>query len=88
MEKNEYLESVEMNIGVNMEPCESSNIEGYGYDYKKKILWVAFQNNRVYKYEDVPETIFEGLSNAESKGKYVASNIRNKYKTTGYELKN
>lgn len=42
MEKNEYLESVEMNTGVEMIPCESSNIEGFGYDSKKKQLWVAF----------------------------------------------
>ena len=42
MEKNEYLESVEMNTGVEMIPCESSNIEGYGYDSKKQQLWVAF----------------------------------------------
>lgn len=35
MEKNEYLESVEMNTGVEMIPCESSNIEGFGYDSKK-----------------------------------------------------
>lgn len=43
MEKNEYLESVEMNTGVEMIPCESSNIEGYGYDSKKKQLWVALK---------------------------------------------
>ncbi len=30
MDKNEYLESVELNTGVEMIPCESSNIEGYG----------------------------------------------------------
>lgn len=35
MDKNEYLESVELNTGVEMIPCESSNVEGYGYDSKK-----------------------------------------------------
>lgn len=34
MDKNEYLESVELNTGVEMIPCESSNVEGYGYDSK------------------------------------------------------
>lgn len=42
MEKNKYLGSVEMNTGVEMIPCESSNIEGFGYDSKKKQLWVTF----------------------------------------------
>ena len=27
MDKNEYLESVELNTGVEMIPCESSNVE-------------------------------------------------------------
>ena len=85
MEKNEYLESVEMNTGVEMIPCESSNIEGFGYDSKKKQLWVAFKGNRVYRYDDVPYEICNELHQAESKGKYLAKNIKNKFETTGYE---
>lgn len=46
MDKNEYLESVELNTGVEMIPCESSNIEGYGYDSKKKQLWIAFKTTK------------------------------------------
>ena len=48
MDKNEYLESVELNTGVEMIPCESSNVEGYGYDSKNKQLWIAFKGNKVY----------------------------------------
>lgn len=88
MKKNEYLESVEMNTGVEMIPCESSNIEGFGYDSKKKQLWVAFKDNRVYRYDDVPYEICNELHQAESKGKYLAKNIKNKFETTGYELRN
>lgn len=88
MEKNEYLESVEMNTGVKMIPCESSNIEGFGYNSEKKQLWVAFKGNRVYLYDDVPYEICNGLHQAESKGKYLAKNIKNKFETTGYELRN
>lgn len=88
MEKNEYLESVEMNTGVEMIPCESSNIEGFGYDSKKQQLWVAFKNNRVYRYDKVPHEICDGLHLAESKGKFLSKNIKNKFKTTDYELRN
>lgn len=87
MDKNEYLKSVEMNTGVEMIPCESSNIEGYGYDSKKKQLWIAFKNNKVYRYDKVPHEICDGLHQAESKGKYVFFQIRDKFKTTSYELK-
>ena len=79
MDKNEYLESVQLNTGVEMIPCESSNVEGYGYDSKNKQLWIAFKG--------VPKEICNELHLAESKGKYVSSNIRNKFKTTGYELR-
>ena len=78
MDKNEYLEAVELNTGVEMIPCESSNIEGYGYDSK---------NKQVYRYDGVPYEVCNELHLAESKGKYVSSNIRNKFKTTGYELR-
>lgn len=88
MEKNEYLESIEMNTGIEMIPCESSNLEGYGYDSKKQRLWVAFKGNRVYRYDEVPHEIADGLHLAESKGKYLNQNIKNKFKTTGYELRN
>lgn len=56
-----------MNTGVEMIPCESSNIEGFGYNSKKKQLWVAFKGNRVYRYDDVPYEICNGLHQAESK---------------------
>ena len=87
MDKNEYLESVELNTGVEMIPCESSNVEGYGYDSKNKQLWIAFKGNKVYRYDGVPKEICNELHLAESKGKYVSSNIRNKFNTTGYELR-
>ena len=46
MDKNEYLESVELNTGVEMIPCESSNVEGYGYDSKKQTTLGCFQRQQ------------------------------------------
>ena len=51
MDREEYLESVTMNTGIKMNPVESSNIEGIGYDNKNKHLWVAFKGNKVYRYD-------------------------------------
>ena len=54
MDREEYLESVTMNTGIKMNPVESSNIEGIGYDNKNKHhLWVSFKNNKVYRYDKV-----------------------------------
>ena len=88
MDREEYLESVTMNIGIKMNPVESSNIEGIGYDNKNKHLWVAFKGNKVYRYDLVPRKTFEELTNAESKGRYLNSHIKGQYEATGYELKN
>lgn len=53
MDREEYLESVTMNTGIKMNPVESSNIEGIGYNVKKHHLWVSFKNNKVYRYDKV-----------------------------------
>lgn len=87
MEKSNYLREVENILEIEMIPCESSNIEGYGYDSRKSILWVAFKkNNRVYRYKNVPHIIADNLHLAPSKGKYFIQNIKNKFEETGYEL--
>lgn len=53
MDREEYLESVTMNTGIKMNPVESSNIEGIGYNVKKHHLWVSLKNNKVYRYDKV-----------------------------------
>lgn len=88
MDREEYLESVKMNTGVEMMPIESSNIEGAGYNNKTKQLWVAFKGNKVYRYDLVPRKLFEELLQAESKGKYLNEHIKGNFKFVGYELRN
>lgn len=87
MDKEEYLELVKMNTGIEITSVESSNIEGIGYDNKNKHLWVAFKGNKVYRYDSVLRKTFEELMNAESKGRYLNSHIKGQYEATGYELK-
>lgn len=58
----------------------SSNISKIVYDEKHKILEVEFRNSSRYKYEGVPEELFEQFKKAESFGKFFISNIRKNYK--------
>ena len=53
MDREEYLELVKMNTGIEITSVESSNIEGIGYNVKKHHLWVSFKNNKVYRYDKV-----------------------------------
>lgn len=86
MEKSDYLKELDKLVELEFIPCESSNIAGYAYDSSKRNLWIAFRNERVYCYRDVPHSIADGLHQAESKGKYHSQNIKNKFDYEGYEI--
>jgi hypothetical protein len=58
---------------------ESSMIHAIGYDPDKRILEIVFNTGRTYQYADVPPEEYEGLLNAESKGRYFLANIRDEY---------
>lgn len=58
-------------------PVVSSNIASAGYD--SGTLSIEFLNGSVWDYPNVPAEIFTDFMASESKGKYFASHIRNKY---------
>ena len=60
-------------------PVTSSNVSSIGYDTDSQILEVEFNNGAVYQYSGVPEYEYDGLMNSDSKGKYLHSNIKNRY---------
>ena len=63
---------------MEMIPVSSSNLESVGYDTETKTLKIKFHNG-LYEYYNVPESIYHGLINASSKGKYHAAFIKNSY---------
>ena len=58
----------------------SSNIRSVGYEANTETLEVEFASGSVYQYFDVPESEYEGLMNAASKGKYFNRNIKDNYR--------
>lgn len=60
-------------------PVSSSNISAIGYDADNQVLEVEFTNGAVYSYSDVPSGEYDGFMNADSKGKYLHANIKNRY---------
>ncbi len=84
------IDKAMMDVGINP-PCqlqsvESSNIRSFGYVLvmadesdeipKTGILYVAFTNGGLYRYENVPSDVVEGFIEAESKGAYFGGVIR------------
>ena len=59
---------------------ESSNIIRYSYEETNQILTVEFNSGSRYDYYDVPTHIFEGMKTADSKGKYLNSNVKGHYR--------
>lgn len=58
---------------------ESSMIYAVGYDRKTRVLEVVFNSGRTYCYEGVPPKVYKELMEADSKGRYMRSEIIGMY---------
>ncbi len=61
-------------------PVASTNIEAIGYDEATLILRVVFRNGSVYEYLGVPLKVFGEFKAAPSKGRFVNSALRRRYR--------
>lgn len=57
---------------------DSTNLKAVGYDGQN--LFVEFGKGTIYVYYEVPLELYTELLKAESKGKYLNSNIKNIYR--------
>jgi hypothetical protein len=62
-------------------PVRSSTLASVGYDPSSMILEIEFKNGGIYQYLHVPATVHLALIVANSKGRYFAANIRDRYAT-------
>lgn len=60
-------------------PVSSSNIRAIGYDADNQTLEVEFNNGAVYQYYGVPQTDYDSMMAADSKGTYLNANIKGRY---------
>jgi hypothetical protein len=65
---------------VNRKPVSSSNLSSVGYDSDSKILEIEFNDHSVYRYYDVPSSIYEQLMSAASHGKYFHRNVKEHFR--------
>src|SRR5438094_5265650 len=63
------------------QPVESSAIAKVGYSKRRHILEIEFANGAVYRYLDVPTTVYRDLMSAESKARFYDSNIKRRYRS-------
>ena len=70
-------------VDVEMVSVESSLLNKVGYDPEAKTLVVQMNNSSDrYVYADVPQSVFNGLMDAKSKGAFYVKKIKGQYPTT------
>lgn len=57
----------------------SSVIKSFSYDKQDRVLRIIFVSGRVYEYKEVPESVYQHLKEAGSKGSYFNQEIRDKF---------
>lgn len=67
---------------MKMTYVSSSNIESIGFDADTNTLAVEFIKGGTYEYSGVPEHLYDELMNADSKGGFLAKNIKGSYNYT------
>lgn len=57
----------------------SSHLSGYEYNADTQELLIEFVGGEIYRYDDVPQYIVDGLKTATSAGRYFKSNIKGRF---------
>ena len=65
--------------GLRRLAVESTSIASASYGRASKLLEIEFHSGAVYRYREVPESVFTAFSAARSKGNFFATQIRGKY---------
>ena len=66
-----------MHTTIPLTPCESSNINAFGYDAASHVLAVQFKGgNKVHEFPDVDAELADKFIKADSKGKAFHAHIR------------
>jgi hypothetical protein len=64
---------------MDWQPLESKMLAAAAYDANKSILYLRFRHGDVYRYFAFPEEQYQDFLNAESRGRYFLSHIRDRF---------
>jgi len=65
---------------MNWVPVESSVFEAVAYLNSDRLLYLKFHSGDIYRYFDFPPEQYNELLAADSKGRYFAHSIRDRYR--------
>jgi len=64
---------------ANWQPLQSSNLRRCDYDIETGRLQIQFYSGKIYAYGEVPASVYNGLLEATSAGKFFNENIKDQY---------
>lgn len=65
---------------IKREPVISTNVASIGYSRHLRVLEIEFTRGAIYRFLEVPRSVYGGLMASDSKGHFIAENIRGKYR--------
>lgn len=66
-------------LGLDWQPLDSKMLSATAYDAPRRQLYVRFRSGEVYRYFTFPAERYQEFLNAESRGQYFLSHIRNRF---------
>lgn len=71
-----------MEAALGVKPVKSRDLALIGYDHATSTLEVVFRAGGVYRYRQVPESVYHGLMAAPSHGTFFQKHIKTQYTFT------
>ncbi|HNX68227.1 MAG TPA: KTSC domain-containing protein [Candidatus Omnitrophota bacterium] len=68
-----------MAVEMDIKSVKSRDIALVGYDPSTATLEIVFRMGGVYRYHEVPESVYHSLMSAPSHGTYFQKNVKNKF---------
>lgn len=65
---------------IRREPVNSSNVASIGYSPHLHALEIEFTRGAVYRFLEVPKSVYRELMESSSKGHFIAQNLRDQYR--------
>jgi hypothetical protein len=65
---------------MDWQPFESKLLASSAYDAVKQTLYLRFRSGEVYRYFAFPQEQYREFLDAESRGRYFLSHIRNQFR--------
>jgi hypothetical protein len=73
--------SAEVTSHILRQHVESSALRSVGFSKRRHILEIEFTNGAIYRYVDVPPSVYRDLLSADSKARYYDLNIKRNYQS-------